>query len=492
MQWYADFRHGSARWPFAHEISRAGLYGGRGVFIGLCPFTGRFMTLEGDAPLSLIGGSGSGKGTTKLLYNNFYPGSMLLLSPKGEIGAMIAAYQRAAGKEYRCVNPNGLHTGPPWNLPCDTLNPFDILKPDSRYLVSDCKRIAAMLIGIDPNGKSFFPKRARQWLENLLLAYVLTHERPTLPGLMRVLNAIEGDFERFKALAAVFSNLGNDYIRRTCAEIITKRKDAKEEFSGVVSTLYAELGFMSDPALQALFSGADFSLDILTREHPKAVVEIAFPAENLSIWNKALRLIIGVAMLYQYRAQGGGKSLFIIDEAAQLQYFEELEQSYTYGRSFYRTYAVWQDLGQISRWYGQAGVQTFLGSSQAKIFIGIRDLETAQTVSAMLGTQTIEVDNPIYTARARHARQQAIKQLVFYGADPFQTGLELAHWIREERHRDKFYRPLLTPDEVLNMPEDRSLVFLAGKDVYPIPARRAPYFQRPEIARYFLPNPYHS
>ena len=248
---------------------------------------------------------------------------------------------------------------------------------------------------------------------------------------------------------------------------------------------------MSDPALQVLFSGADFSLDILTRRNPKAVVEIAFPAENLGIWNKALRLIIGVAMLYQYRKKGGGKALFLIDEAAQLQYFEELERSYTYGRSFYRTYAVWQDLGQITRLYGHAGVQTFLGSSQAKIFIGIRDLETAQTVSSMLGTQTIEVENPVYTARARHARQQAVTRLVYAGADPLQTGMELAHWTREEQHRDKIQRPLLTPDEVLNLPEDRSIVFVSGKNVYPILARRTPYYQIPHVVRYFLPNPYH-
>ena len=491
MQWYADHRHGSARWATQGELQRAGLYQGGGPFLGICPYTGQYLNLDTDAPWTLTGGSGSGKGTTKLLYNNFYPGSMLINDPKGEIGAMIGAHQRAMGKDFFCANPNGLHTGPPWYMPQNTLEPFDLLTPGSPYLVSDCKRIAAMLIAIEPTGKTFFPKRARQWLENLLLAYVLSYENPTLNGFMRLINLIESDFQAFKSLASTFSGLGNEDIRRTCAEIITKRGSAPEEYSGVISTIYSDLAFMSDPALQKLFSGADFSLDILTRKHPPAVVDIAFPAENLGIWSKALRLIIGVAILYQQRSPGGNKPLFLIDEAAQLGHFEELERSYTYGRSFYRTYAVFQDIGQITRHYGREGVQTFLGSSQAKTFIGVRDYETAQLVSNMLGNQTIEVENKIYSARARHARQQAVNNLIFGGADPFRVGMDMAHWTRQERHRDKVQRPLLTPDEVLTLPENRSLVFLSGLDVRPIMAGRMPYFQRPDIARYFLPNPYH-
>ncbi len=86
----------------------------------------------------------------------------------------------------------------------------------------------------------------------------------------------------------------------------------------------------------------------------------------------------------------------------------------------------------------------------------------------MLGNQTIEVENPIYAAKARHARQQAINSLIFNNADPFRSGMDMAHWARQERHRDKVQRPLLTPDEVLTMPENRALVFVSGKDVRPI------------------------
>ncbi len=49
---------------------------------------------------------------------------------------------------------------------------------------------------------------------------------------------------------------------------------------------------MSDPALQVLFSGADFSLDILTRRNPKAVVEIAFPIVVILLLAAAVWFIV--------------------------------------------------------------------------------------------------------------------------------------------------------------------------------------------------------
>lgn len=491
MSWYEDNRHGSARWASQAEITRAGLYGSKGVFLGLCPYTGHPQTLDSDMPITLIGGAGSGKGTTMLSYNNFYHGPMLRLDPKGEHSAMTAHYQKRLGKDYWCLNPSGMHRGSPWNLPQHKVNPFDILRGDDPDLVSHCMRFSAM-INPQESGNPFFIKRPRQWCTDLLHGYALAFKKPTLKGFAALVSSIEGDFGKFSAVMNRFKDLGVREITSTCIQIEDKKKSAPEEYSGVMSTLSTNMQFMADPRLKELFSGADFSLECLTKAQPSAVVDIAFPAENLGIWSKALRLIIGTAILYQQRSPGGVKPLFQIDEAAQLGHFEELEQSFTYGRSFYRTLAGFQDIGQISRNYGQQGPQTFLGSSQTRIFIGIRDIETARLVSSMLGDQTISVRNPIYEARARHSRHAAFQALMQGQMDPVQAGLEMAHWDQQTCHRDKEQRPLLTADEVLNLPEDLAIVFIAGKNMPPILAKRVPYYQNPALPRgAFLSNPYH-
>lgn len=490
MDWYSDHRHGSASWATYAQLQNAGLYSGQGVFLGLCPFSGQYLSLDSDAPMTLIGGAGSGKGATFLLYNNLYDGSMLRLDPKGEVAATTENHQIEMGKKVFCINPEGEHTEPPWNLPQHKVNPFDILKPDSPYLVSDCMRISAMLIPIE-SAKTFFPKRAREWMTSLLVAYVLTSQKITLTGFYELLNMIESAHTEFKSIATgLFSQLGNSDIKRTCSEIIGKRDSAPEEYSGVMSTIYADMNFMVDPSMKTLFSGADFSLDDLSQTNPPVVIDLVFPAENIGILSQALRLIIGVTMLYQYRNRHS-KPLLILDEIGQLGHFEELKTAYTYGRSFFKVLTASQDLGQIKTNYGSEGIQTFLGSSQVRTFIGTRDYETAKLQSDMFGNQTIEVENPIYSARARHAQQMAINNLIFKNADPFSTGMEIGHWQQERSHKDKMRRPLMTPDEILNMPENESLIFLSGLDVNPIKAKRMPYFLNQDISRFFQPNPYH-
>jgi len=492
MNFYSDFRHGSAREATLDEKYRAGLYeDDGGVYIGICPETKNYMTLAGDAPITLIGGAGTGKNTDILAYTNFYPGSMLYNDPKGEWSATTRAHKLTMGRDFYCINPYGLHTKAPWNLPQHKVEPLAILDPKSPFIDSYCMKIAAMIIAVNLQGKTYFPKKARQWLSNLLLAYVSTVKKRSLSGFMAILNMIENNFNEFETFAnGTFKATRNPYINRTIEEIITKRKTAPEEYSGIMSNIFTDMAFMEDRNIRELFSGEDFSLDVLSQTNPPADVSICIPAQTLASNKTVMRLIIGVAMLYQYK-NTASKPLFVIDEAGQLGHFEELEEAYTYGRSFFRTLSVNQDLGQIKKNYGDAGVTTFLGSSQVKIFLGIRDIESANLVSSMFGNQTIEVDNLIYKAQARLAHQQAMNNLMFNGADPFQTGLELAHWKKEYRHKDKIKRPLYTPDEILNLSNRQSIIFLSGKDTYPFIGERMPYYQDNNVKHHFKPNPYH-
>lgn len=496
MGFYENYRYGSSAWPTPRQIRRAGLYGkkgGKGIFLSLCPYTGKWLMFDKDGAITLIGGAASGKGTTILLYLNYYTGSMLINDPKGEIGAMINHYQsKVLGKDFFCINPTGLHTQSPWGLPQHRVNPFDILKADSPHLVLDCLRIATMLIP-DDGGKGFFINRARQWMSNLLLAYALTSKDPNPSDFMEILNMIENNHADFKALAlGLYATLGNDDITLTMNEIINKRCDTgtSGEYSGAMSTISTAMTFMADPNIKTLFSGADFSLDVLSQTNPAAVVDLAFPAENMGIQKSALRLIIGVAMLYQYR-NISSRPLFVLDESPTLGKFEEMLTAYSYGRSFFQTFSAWQSFGQLSGLYGEDGMQEILSSSQALVLMGIRDLKGAKYASEICGNQTLEIENEIYTARAKHAKRAAINNLMFNGGDPTQIGLELGHWAKEEKHIDRMQRPLMTPSEILTMPEDKSLVVTSGLNLNPLLASRQPYFKNRKIRKDFLPNPYH-
>jgi len=77
------------------------------------------------------------------------------------------------------------------------------------------------------------------------------------------------------------------------------------------------------------------------------------------------------------------------------------------------------------------------------------------------------------------------------GADPFAAACDVRHFAESETRRTKQARALMTPDEILALPEDRQLLFVSGKNLRPLLAWKYPYFTRAEMAGLYLPNPYH-
>ena len=196
-------------------------------------------------------------------------------------------------------------------------------------------------------------------------------------------------------------------------------------------------------------------------------------------------------MLYKSRAPQSERVLLLVDEAGQLGKFETLLRAFTYGRGAgVRAWAIFQDVGQIVRNFGQPALQGFLGSAQMRQFFGVRDFETAKLVSSMLGSETLEYDDTLKQDLARQKKHEAVRN-VMRGADPFEAGREYAHYARVAEHRTKQARSLMTPEEVLDMPEDRQIIFISGKNLKPIYAAKYPYYTRPEMAGHYLANPYH-
>jgi type IV secretion system protein VirD4 len=117
---------------------------------------------------------------------------------------------------------------------------------------------------------------------------------------------------------------------------------------------------------------------------------------------------------------------------------------------------ILQDIHQFRDIYGQrAG--TFLSNAGVLQVFSVNDHETARLISDLLGQGTIVFET---TGRNR---------------DSEKTGLSYS-----EQHTG---RPLLTPDEVRNLPESRSFLFLAGRR--PILAKKIRYYADQEFMGYF-------
>lgn len=482
------YRFGSAEWSDEGDLRRAGLFRNRGPQIGF--WRNRPMTLDSDAPMLTIAGAGAGKTRDVLghvLCNS--PGQRMIgLDPRGELATISAFAHALNGDHAYHWNPYRL-----CGLPRNACNVLDILDLESLSFHTDAKYVAKALIAETSKGEGkYFDQRGRGWIRAFLKYLVEMHGSVSLPDLNRLIGVIETDNEAWadhleKMLASRFPS-----VRRTAGEMLTKQQDSPREFGSIMGTIYAALDFLDDPTLIAALEKPDFSLSALIDPVQPVKLFLNIQAEHLSLWSPLIRLFFTVAMLYKSRAPEAPRVLLLVDEAGQLGGFEALLRAFTFGRGAgIRAWAVFQDTGQIVRNFGAPALQSFIGSAQMRQFFGVRDYQTAKMVSEMLGQQTLEFDDERMQAEARKHKRKAVMDVFASDADPFEAAREYTHHAEAEARRTKQVRDLMTPAEVLALPEDRQILFLSGLGLNPILAWKYPYFERREMAGRYLPNPYH-
>lgn len=492
-----EYRFGSARFAAHRELVRADMFGLKGPALGYVK--GNLLRYDGDASLITIGGAGSGKLRDILAYNvcavrQFSQGRRrrhwltlrraFINDLRGELTAISLSFLALLGIKLWVLNPYGMH-----GLPQHRINPWDMLILASKTLDADIKILLADLVVLSgsPNAE-YFELRAREWGSALVKTLVFHRGAASMPLLYDLVNECED-----KALweHTERAMLATPYVEvhRIAREITNKRESVPKEYGAILGELYKSLSFLSDPNMYHMLSGSDVSTEILCLEDSR--ITNIVPAEYVDFTAPAQRAIIGSVMLYKQRHPDAQRVYVVADEASVLRRFESLLRGYTYGRGMGITmWTIWQDLGQIKRNYGPEAVSSFLGSSAVRQFFGVRDLETAKIVSEMLGNQTLTYDDALEQAAARRNKIHLLRVLL-RGGNPLSIAANYRYEAQAAAHRSKQQRPLMTPDEVMNMAEDEQILFVAGKDLHPILANKYPYYTRPELVPSYRPNPYH-
>jgi len=490
-------RFGSASWASGFDLAKAGLTGNSGLFIGYKD--NQQLRIDSDAPMITFGGAGSGKTRDLLGYVVCTsPGlPMLILDPRGEL-ERISRIQHTLNGEYAYRwNPTGmLGTG---GHACNLL---DILTLNSPSFHSDTKFIAEGLITLSGGGSSrYFEQSARRYAEAILKSDVEQDGYTSFPRFYRTVSAIESDPHTWGTTLEAMLNSQFQDVRRVAGEMIAKQNESPKEFGSIIAELYNNTNFLSDPALIASLKDkrdreygnqVTFSLAELCRTDPVRKIFLNIPAECLSIWSPVIRVFFTVAMLYKTRNPQARRILLLVDEAGQLGKFEALMRAVTFGRGGgIKAWSIWQGIGQVQRSFSPQEFQTFMGSCQVRQFFGVRDYETAKLISDMLGQESLQYDDTLAQSRARKSRMD-VMQKAMSGQDPFTLGHELAHHKMAQNHRSTQARALMTPEEILSMPEDRQILFVSGLNLKPTYGEKYPYYTCREMAKYqYLPNPYH-
>lgn len=454
--------HGTARFADDKEIKKAGLLEKGGVYLGQYPdLTDEGLWFDGDGHLMTVAASGAGKGVCSVIPNLLtWQGSVICNDPKGENAAITARHRREMGQEVHVLNPWGLHSGPPWDLPCSAFNPLDWLDINSDDVGDDAAMMANALVLRDKGTsgvEGHFSDEAESLLTGLIL-YVAFMETPERRNLLTVRELITLAPEDWSELLKKMSKLpqADGLIARAANRFLSK---SDREGPAVLSTAQRHTNFLDSNRMRLVLGTSDFDLADLKRK--PMTIYLCLPFEHVSgQFARWLRLMITLSLTALSRTKAPTRPngtntdvLFLLDEFAALGHMRMAERGIAEGRGYgVKMWPILQNLSQLKDTYGDRW-ETFVSNSRIVQFFGTNDLFTAKYASDLLGKTTV------WSSGSSGDRENISE-----------TG-----------------RPLMTPDEVMHMGPDEELLFFRG-GLRPIRAQKLPYFHS-TLNEFADPNP---
>lgn len=230
------------------------------------------------------------------------------------------------------------------------------------------------------------------------------------------------------------------------------------EAAGVLSAAQRHTHFLGSPRMTAVLARSVFRFADIKSNN--GTVFLVLPPDRLSTYARWLRLLIAQSLTDMARTPAAPMAkpvLYLLDEFAALGHLAPVERAMRLLAGYgVQLWPILQDVHQLRDTYGQhAG--TFLSNAGVLQVFGVNDHDSARLVSDLLGQETVSF------------------QTMSHALDAEQSGISYG-----EQHTA---RPLLTPDEVRNLPAHTELLFLAGQR--PIIARKLTYYADPEFRGLF-------
>lgn len=451
--------YGSARWAEPADIKRLGLTDGDGVVLGTLDET--ILRHDGDEHVLVVAPTNTGKSVgvslpTSLVWRH----SMVALDLKGENWTVTSGLRSSFGPVYR-FDPTSPST--------HRYNPLTQIRRGEME-VRDAQILADMLV--DPEGaltsRSHWQLRAFELLVATIL-YVLYAEREkTLARLAQILadpdrpiTTLLGDM-----LERPLKDGSAHPVVAAGARQLLDMADA--ERSGVVSTALGYLSLYRDPILANATSVSDFSIGELIEGERPVSLYLVVPPEELSRLKALLRLVLNQILKRLTEIAGrqaarpgfreGRRVLLMLDEFPQLGRLDFFEHALAYIRGYrIKACLIAQSLNQVAQAYGENS--SILDNAHVRVAFACNDERTARRISDMLGVTT-----------------ETRAQMNYAGS-------RMAPWLGHTMvSRQEVPRPLLTPGEVMQLPDRDALILVGGSP--PIRASKLRYFEsRPFFSR---------
>ncbi|MCL4765401.1 MAG: IncP-type conjugal transfer protein TraG [Hyphomicrobiaceae bacterium] len=454
--------YGSARWADDTDVREAGLLSEKGIVRGLRH--DQYLRHNGPEHVLAIAPTRTGKGVGLVVPTLLtWPHSAVIHDIKGENWTLTAGWR---SRFSHCLLFD------PTNPLSARFNPLLEVRKGAME-VRDVQNIADILV--DPEGareqRDHWEKTAHALLVGAILHVLYAEQEKTLARVATFLADPARSIRRTLWIMLTTNHIGTDatpivhpVVASVARELLNKTDN---ERSGVVSTAMSLLGLYRDPIIAATTAASDWSIsDLMSAEHPVSLY-LVVPPSDISRTRPLVRLILNQIGRRLTEALPGDavnehRLLLMLDEFPALGRLDFFESSLAFLAGYgVRAFLVAQSLHQIDKAYGPN--HAILDNCHVRVAFAPNDERTARRLSDALGTAT---------------ELRAQKNL---------SGRRLAAWLSHVTvSQQETARPLLTPGEILQLPENEELVFVSG--VPPIRAQKLQYYaDRNFLARRLAP-----
>ena len=371
-----------------------------------------------DRHVCLVSGTRGGKGSTFIINNLcLWPGSILVVDPKGE-NATITAARRGTGSDVCEGLGQAVHVLDPFTTAevreiCRSrFNPLDALSVDDKECVDRAALIADALVVVREDAKDPFWDEAARSMVKALVLHILSDPsyegRRNLVTLRRLI--AEGDCETVarlrdmgqediipaqgllwaavsenRAFSGVVAGIGSDFIQLF-------NNDPKV-FYEVLINAKLNTEFIDSPGMQECLEASDFELGDLKNSKEGVSVFLCLPQRYMETHYRWLRMMIGLATNEMERLKkqpaSGYPVLMLLDEFAGLKRMPRVEAAVAQMAGYgVKMFFVLQTLQQLQAVY-KGNWETFLGNSGLKLFSSLDDHFSREYVSKLIGDTEI-------------------------------------------------------------------------------------------------------
>src|SRR5487761_2037996 len=481
--------HGTAKFLGDRGVRESGLMsGGGGVYVGAWRSRDgvtHYLRHDGPEHIAAIAPTRSGKGVGLVIPTLLsWPDSAVIFDEKAELWAMTSGWRKSIGQAVIRWNPGDPAGSAKFNFLAE-------VRVGTLYEVADAQNIAVMII--DPEGRGFkdhWDRTAFGLLTGVILHVIYKvrtlGREASLPDVARALSDPRRPADALYAEMAGNTHLAGSQHPAVAAAGREQMNREDRERSAVLSTATTYMQLFRDPIVAMNSESSDFRINDLANADRPVSLYMLTPGSDKIRLRPLVRLMITLIIRtltgapINIDANGHPimphkhKLLLMFDEFPSFGRLAVFEDALAKIAGFgIKAVIIMQDREQLIAAYHQN--ETILSNAHVRIAYAPNKYETALWISQMLGTSTVNLEM-ITESGTR--------------------GWRLGH---VSRSVSQVSRPLMTPDEVMQLPGPKKkgalivapgevLIFIAG--MAPIRGRQILYFEDPVfLERSRIPAP---